>query len=78
MEYFDWQEHHDAMIREAYDKRIRLAEVAQKIGVSRSALIGRARRMGLCKPCSIAYLEVAQQDWRKEQLKEMRKRKDKK
>jgi hypothetical protein len=72
MECFDWQEHHDAMVREAYDKRIRLAEVAEKIGVSRNAVIGRARRLGLSKPCSIAYLEVAQQDWRREQMKEIR------
>lgn len=72
MQYFDWSEHHDAIVREAYDKRIRLAEVAERLGVTRSAIIGRARRLGLCKPCSIAYLEVAQQDWRKKQLKEIR------
>ncbi len=79
MEYFDWSEHHDAAIREAYSRRTRLADVAEKIGVSRSALIGRARRLGLCKPREVALLEVAQQPWRREQnsmtCKKMRERK---
>jgi hypothetical protein len=74
MKCFDWSEEHDAIVREAYDQRIRLADVAEKIGVSRNAVIGRARRIGLCKPGEVALLEVAQKDWRKEQLKDMRKR----
>lgn len=63
-----WTDEMDEVVRAAYRDRIRLAEVAQKLGVSRNAIIGRARRLGLSRPVAEVTLEIASIPWRAKQL----------
>jgi hypothetical protein len=63
-----WTPEMNDIVREAYAKRTRLADVAKTLGVTHAAVIGRATRLGLNKPAPIALAEVAQQQWRKEQF----------
>jgi hypothetical protein len=64
-----WTDDMDDVVREAYRDRTRLAEVAQRLGVSRNAVIGRARRLGLNRPVAAVTLEIASIPWRAKQLK---------
>lgn len=65
-----WTIEMDDVVREAYASRTRLAEVAEKLGVTRHAVIGRARVLGLCKPVDTVLLELAQIPWRIDQIRE--------
>lgn len=63
-----WTPEMDDVVRAAYATRTRLALVAEELGVTRKAVIGRARRLGLCQPVEKVMLELAQLPWRKAQF----------
>jgi hypothetical protein len=65
-----WTLEMDDAVREAYATRTRLAEVAERLGVTRLAVIGRARVLGLCQPVDKVLLELAQIPWRIQQIRE--------
>lgn len=58
----------DAAIRSGYASRTRVADIAEQAGVSRNAVIGRARRLGLSRPRGTEVL-VIDRDFVATQLK---------
>lgn len=66
-----WTKEKDDQIRYIYFHNIRHADLAEELGVTRSAISSRAYVLGLSRRPSEAQKIVSQTDWRKQQLKEV-------
>lgn len=48
----------DEIIRSGYSSKVKVADIARRVGLSRNAVIGRARRLGISRPRKAVEVEV--------------------